>query len=520
MTESPRARDIDWGAATSDDNDPGTSRVVAPPSSPMAVARDLARSLYTDSNGRVVLRDHRGDFYQWNGTCWRELDRRDVRGAAYEWLEHSTYHHKKDGLVPFDPSRRKIDDVIDALCAVVRLDSSLEAPCWIDGTPAPPADKLISMTNGLLHVPTRTLLPHTPQFFCHHALTFPFSSECAPPARWLRFLRELWNDDESSIAALQEAMGYILGGNTRQQKMFLFVGPKRGGKGTIGRVLIGLLGAHNVAAPTLAGLSTNFGLSPLIGKPLGLVSDARLSGKSDSKIVVERLLSVSGEDNLTIDRKYREPWTGRLPTRFVVLTNELPRLTDSSGALASRFIVLVLKKSFFGKENPGLTDELLTEAPAIFNWALDGLDRLNARGRFVVPQSGEDAIQQLEDLSSPISAFIRDTCLVGPNQVTAETLWAAWKAWCEGDNRHPGTKVVFGRDLKAAVPTVKRVRLRTDQNRPYVYEGIGLRQHSGVDPGPLGPNGDHHAAGPSGPRSTPLCPAPEAHSDEDYYYRA
>ena len=66
-------------------------------------------------------------------------------------------------------------------------------------------------------------------------------------------------------------------------------------------------------------------------------------------MVVERLLSVSGEDSLTIDRKYREPWTGRLPTRFVVMTNELPRLSDSSGALASRFIVfrsdkIVLRK--------------------------------------------------------------------------------------------------------------------------------------------------------------------------------
>ena len=34
--------------------------------------------------------------------------------------------------------------------------------------------------------------------------------------------------------------------------MFLLVGPKRSGKGTIARVLTGLLGAHNTAAPTLA----------------------------------------------------------------------------------------------------------------------------------------------------------------------------------------------------------------------------------------------------------------------------
>ena len=57
-------------------------------------------------------------------------------------------------------------------------------------------------------------------------------------------------------------------------------------------------------------------------------------------IAVERLLSISGEDSITVDRKYRAPWTGRLPTRFLILTNELPRFADSSGALASRFVLL------------------------------------------------------------------------------------------------------------------------------------------------------------------------------------
>ena len=489
-----------------------------PPSRPMAVARGLVGALYTDNEGRVVLRDHRGDFYRWNGTCWPEIDKRDIRGAAYEWLEHATYFHPIHGEVPFDPSRRKIDDLIDALRAVVLLNSTAEAPCWTNGTSESPANEVISMTNGLLHVPTRTLRPHTPDFYCHHTLAFPFSAQSKPPARWLAFLRELWGDDDSSIAALQEVMGYILGGDTRQQKIFLFVGPKRGGKGTIGRVLTGLLGPHNVAAPTLAGLSTNFGLQPLIGKPLALISDARLSGR-DSKVVVERFLSVSGEDCLTIDRKYKDPWTGRLPTRFVVLTNELPRLTDSSGALASRFVVFVLLNSFYGKENPGLTDELLAEAPAIFNWALEGLDRLNERGYFVSPTSGREAVQQLEDLSSPVSAFIRDTCVVGErNSIEVDKLWTAWKCWCDGENRHAGTKAGLGRDLKAAVPMVKKTRPRSgDDERLNVYEGIGLRENSLEDsvrsPRPVGPDGDGH----SGHRSTPPYSAPEASDDADDY---
>ena len=197
---------------------------------------------------------------------------------------------------------------------------------------------------------------------------------------------------------------------------------------------------------------------------------------------------------LTIDRKYREPWTGRLPTRFLILTNELPRLSDASGALASRFILLVLTQSFYGKENPKLTGELLAEASGIFNWALEGLDRLTQRGYFVNPESGADAIRQMEDLSSPVSAFLRDQCVIGgANEVKVEALWTAWKTWCTGENRHPGTKELFGRDLRAAVPTLKKRRPRTDDGeRDHLYQGLGL-----VDT--TFPNhGDHYDQPPAG----------------------
>ena len=96
----------------------------------------------------------------------------------------------------------------------------------------------------------------------------------------------------------------MLSADTSQQKMLLIVGPKRSGKGTIGRVLQALLGHSNVVGPTLASLQTNFGLAPLIGKPLAIISDARLGGRSDQASIAERLLSISGEDAVTIDRKF------------------------------------------------------------------------------------------------------------------------------------------------------------------------------------------------------------------------
>lgn len=456
---------------------PDAARVVPAPTNPMAVARELVADLYTEG-AQSVLRHHRGDFYRFDGACWPEAEDRAVRGAVYRWLEPAVYlKETKLGseLVPWEPTRRKIDDVIDAMRAIAHLDASVEAPAWIDGEAEVPASEIVVVDNGLLHIPSRALLPHTPSFFSHNRLPFAFDHDAPYPSRWLRFLSELWVDDAASMAALQEITGYLIGGDTRQQKIFLVVGPRRGGKGTIGRVVTGLLGRHNVAAPTLAGLSTNFGLQELIDRPLGLISDARLSNKSDSSIVVERLLSISGEDSLTVDRKYRTPWTGRLPTRFLILTNELPRLTDSSGALPSRFVMLVLTTSFYGRENPRLTEELLEEAPGILNWALEGLDRLNQRGYFEMPQASKDALAQLEDLASPVAAFIRNRCELGADlSVPVDELWGAWKAYCEDDNRHPGTKVALGKDLRASAPSVRKVRPRDGDDRTHAYAGIAL----------------------------------------------
>ena len=157
----------------------------------------------------------------------------------------------------------------------------------------------------------------------------------------------------------------------------------------------------------------------------------------------------------------------------MVLTNEVPRFTDASGALASRFIVLVLVNSFLEHEDPGLTDALLAEAPGIFNWSLDGLDRLNARGYFDMPDSSKAALQRLQDLASPVCAFVRDRRQVGPAQaIGKDDLFAAWKDWCIGEGKdRAGTKAVFYRDLHAAYPGLTESKLRADGSRQRIYRG-------------------------------------------------
>jgi putative DNA primase/helicase len=271
--------------------------------------------------------------------------------------------------------------------------------------------------------------------------------------------------------------GYFLTADTRQQKSFLIVGPKRSGKGTIARVLTRLIGTANVVSPTTSGLATNFGLQPLIGKRLAVISDARLGGR-EQQAFVERILNITGEDSLTIDRKYQSAWTGRLQTRILLLTNELPRLADASGAPASRFIVLTLVKSFYGHEDLGLEARLLVELPSILNWAIEGYERLRKRGHFLQPKSSADVIQELDDLGSPTKAFLHECCDIGPDfTVPVESLFVAWCAWCERQRRdYHGDAARFGRDLRSALPTLKIAQPReADGKRHRLYVGLRLK---------------------------------------------
>ncbi|MEU5302750.1 phage/plasmid primase, P4 family [Streptomyces noursei] len=452
----------------------GTEELPAP-THPMAVARRLLPDWQTE-DGQLAYRRWRGSWMRWTGTCWRELDEAQVRAAMYERLEHAVYRAPaKDGETEerdWAPTKQKIGNLLDALGAITLLPTDTDAPAWLNGQRD--GGPIVACENGLLRIGDRALLPHTPGFFNLVSVPFAYNPAATAPA-WERFLAQIWPDDPDAIQALQEWFGYVLSGRTDLQKILLIVGPSRSGKGTIARVLRALVGKENLAGPTLAGLGTNFGLSTLVGKSLAVISDARLSG-SDNSQVVERLLTISGDDTLDVDRKFKQPWTGKLPSRLMILSNELPHFGDSSGVIANRFVLLSMRVSWLGKEDPTLTDRLTAEMPGILNWALEGLARLQRTSRITEPASSRDAVTTMRDTASPTSAFVRERCTTGPTcSVPVDNLWAVWREWAEDNGVRAGTKQVFGRNLLSVIPQLNRTRPRDAAGeRIATYNGITL----------------------------------------------
>jgi putative DNA primase/helicase len=452
------------------------AEIILDPRDPMATARHLVATQFTDDHR---LLHHRGSFWRFAKNHYVPADIETIRATIWTFLEHALQIGKKNITTPFKPNRARVSDVVDALAAACNLDGRIEPPAWLDSADInlPDASEMLPVANGLLHLPSGELYDPTPDFFGLSASDVAFDPDASEPKHWNAFLADLFGDDIEAIMTLQDWFGYVLSPDTSQQKILLVVGPRRSGKGTIARIMTAVLGRDSIAAPTLAGLQTNFGLAPLIGKPLAIISDARLSGKSDQAVIAERLLSISGEDAITIDRKYESSWTGRVSVRFMLMTNELPRILDNSGALTGRFIVLLLVQSFYGKEDLGLGGRLLAERSGILNWAIAGYRRLRQRGHFVQPASATEAVQELEDLGSPIRAYVRDRCDIEAGKaVPVELLYQDWKAWCESVGRkEPGTKQSFGRDLKSAFPGLGTSQPRDGDARFRQYEGIAIK---------------------------------------------
>lgn len=446
---------------------------------PLRIAENLINRRYR-KGGVVTLRRYEGEWFSHTGIHYERRPEEAIESEIWGLLDtthvRKTDKKGKDYFEKLVPKKAFVAEVKAALTACGTMIENTP-PAWlIDRTGYDPKN-ILPTQSGLLHLPNRELIPPTAEYFSRSAVPFDYDPEAPEPVMWQMFLESILADDPDQVDLLQEWIGYCLTADTSQQKILFVVSPPRGGKGTIARILTRLLGPQNVCAPTLSSLATSFGLQPLIGKSLAIISDARLTGRPDTGVIVERLLSVSGEDLVTIDRKHLGSVDVRLNTRIVLMSNELPRLGDSSGALANRFVIVSMDKSFLGREDHGLESRLIAELPSILLWAIDGWERLNDRGHFVMPEKSKALLEEIEELSSPVKAFVRDCCTVDPEgEISINALFQEWKNWSDRNGSHSsGTKQRFGRDMRSALPNLRISYRRDGDDRQRFYEGIRLK---------------------------------------------
>jgi putative DNA primase/helicase len=463
---------------------------------------EMVLSQTATAQGRV-WRYWRAEWHRWDGGAYRRTEEKELRAvvarrvqeefARLNLVAQESGTKTKGRLEALQVTTNLVANVLLALQGLCLVPGDVEQPAWLDAAqdnPPFPAIEVLACKNQLVHLSglvagnvDACFRPPTPLFFNSVALDYDFDLHAPPPGRWLTFLGQIWPEDPEAITALQEMAGYLLTPDTRHHKIGLLIGPPRAGKGVIVRVLTRLIGKANVASPSLADLSSRFGLWGLLGKSLAVIPDARMTGKTDQGTILERLLNVSGEDDVMVDRKNLPPLVTRLGCRFLIVTNELPQFRDDSGAILERLLVLRLTKSFTGKEDPELTSKLVEDLPGILCWAIEGWARLNQPGgRFTLPPSARELLDDFREVATPVRTFVAECCFLADNAtVSRADLFGAWQEWCRRRNKQAGDQGTFGKNLRAAHP-----HLRDSQPRE---GGEKVRKYVGIS---LGPTGHEH----------------------------
>ncbi|MCZ4534234.1 phage/plasmid primase, P4 family [Gordonia terrae] len=440
-------------------------RVISGPNSPLAVARYLARQHFaktiraTGKGGRyrrilprtLVRIDQTwyqytaassGDPERWHARTdpeWIGGELRDVLGRFH--YVHTRRENKQNvySLRWWNPTEKAISEVEKALAGLLSAGSGTHARelgdlyGWRRRFYADTGNWVLCR-NGVLDVSTGTLRPTTPLWFSLNRIEADYDPKATyTDSRWLDTLRAQWSDDPDAITCLQQWFGYVLSGRNDLQRWMMVLGPKGSAKSLIATVLTALVG--NVGELGLDSLNSPFGLQQTYetGASLAVMSDMRFGGR-DTSMALGRLLAITGGDIVDVNRKHKVPVAVTLPVRFHGSANEMPRISDHSGALLSRMLVLETTQVFRGtdRDDPGLLRHVLTsELGQVLRWALDGLRLLDlAGGSFTVSAAAAELLDEIADDMSNVRQFVRDCCEQREDvYVKLPELFKVWDAW-------------------------------------------------------------------------------------------
>lgn len=437
------------------------------PQAPLATAKRFVAEMHP------TLLWYHSDWLLHRGTHYEVVEPDKVKGDIYAFIEKTC---------GFAPDAKSVGNVIDALKGVVLVErGSFEPPCWLKEDELGldyPADEILACSNGLLHLPTGTLMESTPgsspATACPTTTIQPRRSRNAGCGSSMRCGATI----PSRSPCCRRFSAICSRPTPRCRSSSCSSARPAGGKGTITKVLTKLVGKRSVCSPTLAKFGERFGLEAALGKQLATVSDMRLGRKTDRQEIVGNILRIVGEDDIDVERKHiGGAVTGKLAIRIVISSNLLPPLPDVSGALVARLITLTMKRSFLGTEDLTLDRKLEAELPGILNWAIEGWRRLKAQGHFTVTAESSGTAQKIADLASPLNAFLRDCCVLEAGAMEPRSkVWRRFESYVLANDLPPTytSSNYFHRDLEvAAQHRITMSRPRVDGKQ--VSHWVGLR---------------------------------------------
>lgn len=327
--------------------------------------------------------------------------------------------------------------------------------------PTPETDNkriLINLLNGTFEIsPSRRRLREFKRSdFITHQLPFQYDALATAPM-FQRFLDEVI-PDKSKQKVLAEYLGYIFIKSSvlKLEKTLILYGTGANGKSVVFEIIEALLGVENMSNYSLSNLTDKNGYyRAMIGDKL--VNYASEIGRDLDNAYFKQL--TSGEP---IDARlpYGNPMRITEYAKLIFNSNELPHATEHNNAYFRRFLIIHFDVTIpESKQDKDLSNKIVkSELSGIFNWILEGVERLLKQRKFSHSEAIENATNTYKNESDTAKLFLDEyEYKVSENHTPIRSLYSDYTTFCISGGYKPVNRSNFVKRLKHHGIFVKRM---------------------------------------------------------------
>jgi putative DNA primase/helicase len=452
------------------------------------IAREAIKLL-----GDLVYDPETGFFYTYNGTIWQQIHTNYVFKACLDCT---------DIVRPGKNNESKAKTVMTRVESMSLMER---------GRTMNDQDGFMSVKNGKFCVDSLKLVDHDRNDYSTQLIDAYVSEmdielmrtksvmELDPMNQFPRFFSYLLETFKGYVEPLktiqyaQELMGYCLVSHCKAQKAFFLVGEGSDGKSVLCEIMTHVIGEDNVTAIPFEGLGNRFDTSALKDKLANISADSNKIRYRENKGTGTFKSIVSG-DRIMVEFKGRDlvPIT---PTATMVMSvNNMPESVDNSHGWRRRINIMPFNNQVpAGKEDRDLADKIIKEeGPALFLFAMQGLQRLKKRGWAFDPcQDSLDATAKYLKGNDPFTRFVNDHVIIQKEadenlSILVDDLFMKFNEWLDDqdmvapriDVHDKQSKAGKGGDLTKLMRGrnpyffKKKSKISKDGKRPYEYLGI------------------------------------------------
>jgi len=382
--------------------------------------------------------------YLFNGTYWAEIDKETFQkflGEAAEQL----------GVTKFSARYYDFKE---------KLFKQFLSTAYLP-TPEPdPGKVLINLQNGTFEITAKgaRLRAFSHSDFLTYKLPFEYNPKAKAPI-FQKFLDRVLPDPERQ-RVLAEYLGFVFikhGSNTlKEEKALILYGTGANGKSVFFEVVNALLGNENFSSYSLQSLTEEKGYhrAKLANKLVNYASE--INGKLETNVFKQM---VSGEP-VEARLPYGQPFILKQYAKLIFNCNELPKDVEHTNAYFRRFLIIPFDVTIPEHEqDKRLSYKIIeNELSGVFNWVLEGLNRLLKQKRFSDCDAAKRAIEQYKTESNSVKMFLDENDYqTSPNNYRLiKELYPEYRAFCLDDGMTAFKKQNFNKQLVALGIPIER----------------------------------------------------------------